>query len=63
MKQERILSRAASTVSTHESGNWRPSSGIARIQGTASRLISTMSHQRGLSIAVTPPHLNAQVIR
>lgn len=55
VKLERTFSRGVSTVSSQDSSGWRPPSGIARIQGTASRLVSAASHQRGgVSVTATP---------
>ncbi|XP_065205523.1 intraflagellar transport protein 74 homolog [Planococcus citri] len=61
-RTERPISRAASSINSQD-GGWRPPSGIARIQGTASRLISTasQSQQKGLSRAISPPRLDNQV--
>lgn len=61
-KLERTFSRGASTISSQDgSGTWRPASGIARIQGTASRLVSAASQQRTLSVSASPPRLDSQV--
>lgn len=61
MRTERPISRAASTINNQD--GWRPASGIARIQGTASRLMSTASQQKALSRTMTPPRLDTQVSR
>lgn len=64
MKLERTFSRGASTISSQDgSGTWRPPSGIARIQGTASRLVSAASQQRTLSVTASPPRLDSQVLK
>ncbi|XP_065207394.1 intraflagellar transport protein 74 homolog [Planococcus citri] len=60
VRTERPISRAASSINRQD-GGWRPPSGIARIQGTASRLISTASQQKGLSRTISPPRLDNQV--
>lgn len=60
-RTERPVSRATSSINSQD--GWRPASGIARIQGTASRLISTASQQKGLSRNISPPRLNNQVSR
>ena len=60
VRGERTLSRDLSTA-TQES-QWRPGSGVARIQGTASRLLSAATQHKGSSVIINTPRLDTSQV-